>query len=80
MQPITLGDGAVIRHVVAERQVWYNHAVDAALPTIATKRLEAVLHDRVQITHEEEWHGHCGTNIAQLIKKQAQAHAVFQRP
>ena len=51
---VAVGDGLDNLLVVIERQVGDNHAADTTLDTTLTKLLDAVVEDRIEITHEDE--------------------------
>lgn len=75
---VAVGDGFVLLEVVAEREVGDNHAVNAYLGASTAKVFEAVLHDGIEVAHENEGDGDFAAYVAQLVKKDAEGHTVAQ--
>ena len=57
-QVVTVGYGFVVLHIVGKRQVGDNHAVDARSGTLPAKVFKTVLHDGVQVTHQDKRDGY----------------------
>ena len=64
--------------VVAEGQIGYNDSVNAASHTLAAECVEAILHDRVEISHENEGNMYVAPDVLQLLKQESERHAVAQ--
>ena len=80
-QAVAVGHGAVVADVVVKRQVRNNHAVNAAGGAVAAEVFKAILHDGVEVAHEQQRHvGHVPADVAQLVHQDAEGHAVAQGP
>ena len=65
--------------IVLERKVGNDHTRHARLHTAAEKRLVAIVHDRVEITHEDKRKANLVLDGFELAEQRGQRHAVFQR-
>lgn len=75
---IAVGNGFVGFLIVLERKVRDDDAVDATFHTLPAESFEAKLHDGVEVSHEDERDADVATDVAQLLKKDAQGHAIAE--
>lgn len=77
-QVVSVGHGFVFREIFGEGEVGDNDAVDAGLATTFAEMLEAILHDRIEVAHQDDRDVNLRTHLFQLAEEEAEAHAVAQ--
>ena len=73
-----LGYGTILFHIIFERQVGNNHSVDSGLPAGAAEILKAILHNRIEVSHQHQRNLYLFADLFQLVEKQLQCHTVLQ--
>ena len=64
--------------VVIEWKVWDDSSAHATLHTTLEECLDAIMHDRVEITHQYQWDVHLVLDGFQLTEEGLHGHAVLQ--
>ena len=78
LQVIPIGDRFIVGHVVGIGQVGDDHAIHTHLHTALAEGLEAILHDGVQIAHQDDRDLYRLSDLFQLLEEQANRHTVAQ--
>ena len=68
MESVLVGYGTVFVHIILERQVGDDDSVDATFLAFLAEVLKAVLHDRIQVAHQHQWHLYFRTDMLQLAE------------
>ena len=64
--------------IVIERKVWNDGATHTALHTTLEESLDAIVHDRVEITHQNQWQLHFILDGLELTEERLHGHSVLQ--
>ena len=78
-QIIPIGDRFVVGHVVGIGQIRNDHAIHTYLHAALAEGFEAILHNGIQVTHQDNGDLHALSNPFQLLEEQTDRHAVAQR-
>ena len=65
-QVMAIGDLLVVGDIIGVRQVGDDHSVYAGLYATGTEFLETVLHDRIQVAHQDDRDLYFAPDLSQL--------------
>ena len=77
-QVVSVGHGFVFREVFGEGEVGDDDAVNPGLAATFAEMLEAILHDGIEVTHQDDRNVNLRTHLFQLAEEEAEAHSVAQ--
>ena len=77
-QVVSVGHGFVFREVFGEGEVGDDDAVNPGFAATFAEMLEAILHDGIEIPHQDDRNVNLRTHLFQLAEEEAEAHAVAQ--